>query len=66
MVLALLSNLTAGSLNSGGKVMYFVSNVVMILAVAFLSFEFSLLLSRGLLLLVLHSMQRMESRVKGE
>lgn len=44
--------------------MQFVSNTVMILTIAFLSFEFSFLLSRGLLSLMLHSMQRLESRVK--
>jgi hypothetical protein len=44
--------------------MEILSNTVMILTVAFLSFEFSFLLSRGLLSLMLHSMQRMESRVK--
>jgi hypothetical protein len=45
--------------------MRFLSNTVMILTIAFLSFEFSFLLSRGLLSLVLHSMQRLESRVRG-
>ena len=44
--------------------MQFLSNTVTILTIAFLSFEFSFLLSRGLLSLMLHSMQRMESRVK--
>ena len=44
--------------------MQLLSNTVMILTIAFLSFEFSFLLSRGLLSLVLHSMQRFESRVK--
>lgn len=44
--------------------MQFLGNTVMILTIAFLSFEFSLLLSRGLLSLMLHSMQRLESRVK--
>jgi len=44
--------------------MQLLSNTAMILTVAFLSFEFSFLLSRGLLSLMLHSMQRLESRVK--
>ena len=44
--------------------MQFLSNTVMILTITFLSFEFSFLLSRGLLSLMLHSMQRSESRVK--
>jgi hypothetical protein len=44
--------------------MQFLSNTVMILTITFLSFEFSFLLSRGLLSLMLHSMQRLESRVK--
>ena len=44
--------------------MEILSNTAMILTVALLSFEFSFLLSRGLLSLMLHSMQRMESRVK--
>ena len=44
--------------------MQFLGNTVMILTIAFLSFEFSFLLSRGLLSLMLHSMQRLESRVK--
>ena len=44
--------------------MQFLSNTVMILAVTFLSFEFSFLLSRGLLSLMLHSMQRFKERVK--
>jgi len=44
--------------------MQFLSNTVLILTIAFLSFEFSFLLSRGLLSLMLHSMQRLESRVK--
>ena len=41
-------------------------NTIMILTVAFLSFEFSFLLSRGLLSLMLHSMQRLESRLKSQ
>jgi hypothetical protein len=44
--------------------MQFLGNTFMILSIAFLSFEFSFLLSRGLLSLMLHSMQRLESRVK--
>ena len=44
--------------------MQFLSNTVMIVTIALLSFEFSFLLSRGLLSLVLHSLQRLESRVK--
>ena len=44
--------------------MQFFGNTVLILTIAFLSFEFSFLLSRGLLSLMLHSMQRLESRVK--
>jgi hypothetical protein len=48
----------------GGTEMQFLSNTAMILTIAFLSFEFSFFLSRGLLSLVLHSMQRFESRVK--
>ena len=44
--------------------MQFLSNTVMIVTIALLSFEFSFLLSRGLLSLMLHSMQRLEPRVK--
>ncbi|MCI0625108.1 MAG: hypothetical protein L0387_26270 [Acidobacteria bacterium] len=40
------------------------TNIAAILIVALLSFEFSLWLSRGLLSLMLHSMQRLESRAK--
>jgi hypothetical protein len=44
--------------------MQVLGNAILILTVAFLSFEFSFLLSRGLLSLMLHSMQRLESRLK--
>ena len=44
--------------------MEILGNTVMILTVAFLSFEFSFLLSRGLLSLMLHSMQRLKEREK--
>ena len=46
--------------------MQVLGNTVLILTVAFLSFEFSFLLSRGVLSLMLHSMQRLESRLKNQ
>jgi hypothetical protein len=42
----------------------FLSNTIIILTIAGLSFRFSYLLSRGLLSLMLHSMQRFKERVK--
>jgi len=44
--------------------MQFLSNTIIILTIAALSFRFSFLLSRGLLSLMLHSMERLKSRVK--
>jgi hypothetical protein len=44
--------------------MQLLGSTFMILAIAFLSFEFSLWLGRGLVSLMLHSMHRLESRVK--
>lgn len=46
--------------------MQFLGNTVLILTIAFLSFEFSFLLIRGLLSLMLHFMQRLELRVKSQ
>ena len=44
--------------------MQFLGNTIIILAIAALSFRFTYLLSRGLLSLMLNSMQRLKSRVK--
>jgi hypothetical protein len=48
----------------GGPAVQFLSNTIIILAIAALSFGFSFLLTRGLLSLMLRSVQRLKSRVK--
>ena len=43
--------------------MQVLGNTILILTIAFLSFEFSFLLSTGDVSLIIHSMQRIEKRV---